>query len=152
MLPAIVIVLLVFLPVSVFFIAAIILLGVVPAHMKKKVADCTLPVPAVIVGSVKEYVSNVHNGDLPNYAYVYEFVWNGMTFQRKATMNSSKLPPVGEQRTLMFAPNNIDRFYDPKEYKRAQLIFKIVGIAMLVTGIFCILLMVGVGLIASALM
>lgn len=151
MLPAIGILFLVFLPVSVFFIVAMILLGVVPAHMKKKVADCTLPVPAVIVGGVREYVNNVHNGDLPNYAYVYEFVWNGMTCQRKATMNSSKSPPVGEQRILMFAPNNIDRFYDPTEYKRAQLIFKIVGIAMLVTGIFYILVMAGVGLLTSVM-
>lgn len=149
MLPAIVILLLVFLPVSVFLGVAIILLWVVPSHMKKKVADCTLPVPAVIVGGVREYISNVHNGNAPNYAYVYEFVWNGMTCQRKATLNSSKLPPVGEQRILMVAPNNIDRFYDPTEYKRAQRIFKIVGIAMLVTGIFCLLVMAGVGLLMS---
>lgn len=150
MLPAIGILFLVFLPVSVFFIVAIILLGVVPAHMKKKVADCTLPVPAVIVGGVREYISNVHNGNVPNYAYVYEFVWNGMTCQRKATLNSSKSPPVGEQRILMFAPNNIDRFYDPTEYKRAQLIFKIVGIAMLIMGIFTLLLAILMGMFMVA--
>ena len=134
----------------VFLGVAIILLGVVPAHMKKKVADCTLPVPAIIVGGVKEYVNNVHNGDLPNYAYVYEFVWNGMTLQRKAALNSSKLPPVGEQRMLLFDPNNIDNFYDPIEYKRARSIFNIVGIAMLIMGIFTLLLAILMGLFMVA--
>lgn len=131
-------VLLVGLMVSIFFVVAMILLIIVPSHMKKKQAQCIVPVPAVIVDAVMEYntTNGSHVGKVPNYAPVYEFVWNGMTYRKKSTLNSSKRPVIGAQVMLYMDPNNIDRFYDPIEYERALRIFKIVGIAMLITGVF----------------
>lgn len=125
-------VLIIALLILVFLGAAVILLAVVPSYMEKKSARCTLPVQARIVGAYDENQSmpSNHIGDPPRYAYIYEFVYNGQVCQVKSSMFSSKMPNIGEARQLMLDPNDLNKFIDPEEYRRAQFIFKAVGGAM----------------------
>lgn len=136
--------------VLVFAVVAVILLFVVPRHIKKKVAACTQPVSAVIVGfeteSVGAFFAN-HIGGAPNYAPIYEFVWNGLTCRKKASLNSSKRPVVGTRVTLYVDPTDINKFYEPNEYKRARHIFNIVGWGMV--GMALLSVVVGIIVVLS---
>lgn len=135
----------------VFLFVAVILLIVVPLHMKKKNADCTQTVPARIVGFREIRLGPSMHGSrpAPSYAFLYEFLWQGQPVQKESSFTSSKRPTVGEARTLFIDPQNPDRFVDPQEQKRAKIIVLIVGIGMLLMALLAAL--IGAGLIAALL-
>lgn len=132
------IILIVSLATLIFLGVALILLVVVPTHMKHKNAVCRQPVPARIVGFRKVYIeghSPGHPGRAPSYAIIYEFMFNGQTYSKETSYVTSKKPTIGEVRTLMINPDNMEQFVDPIEQKRARTIVTIVGAAMLCMGL-----------------
>lgn len=137
------IILIVSLATLIFLGVALILLVVVPTHMKHKNAVCRQPVPARIVGFRKVYLtkhsSYMHSpnipGKAPSYTLIYEFMFNGQTYSKETSYVTSKKPTIGEVRTLMINPDNMEQFVDPIEQKRARTIVTIVGAAMLCMGL-----------------
>ena len=47
---------------------------------------------------------------------------------------SSRIPNIGEVRTLMIDPQNYNHFYDPSTRGRTRMITTVVGVAMLLIG------------------
>ena len=134
-----------------FLIASVILLGVVPARMRKNTAICTVAVNARIVSYVK---SNFSGTDVKYHTYmyapVYEFTYNGEVHSVTPNLYSSRIPTVGEVRTLMIDPQNYDHFYDPVTRKRTKMVTTIVGVAMLLLGLIAAVINGLVILYASA--
>ncbi len=126
-----------FLFAAVFLVVGLILLVAIPSYMDKKHASCTQPVSGRIVDMVKEYME-IHR--TPNYAPVFEYVYNGVVYREKSVLNYSKKPTIGEERILMIDPNNPEKWFDPKGSKTAKLIFRIVGGALLGTAVFALVL------------
>lgn len=119
-----------------FLCAALILLKIVPARMKKNIAVCTVAVSARITDLMKSYFrSSSGKHRTCSYAPIYEFTFNGEKQSVASVLYSSKKPTIGQEITLMIDPNNVNHFYDPSSRPRTMLIVRVVGIVMLILGI-----------------
>ena len=114
---------------TMFILAAVLLISVVPSVIDNHQSSCTEPVTATIVDVLISQDSDDYS-DM--YAPVYEYYLNGNSYRKESHLYTSQKIEIGAQVDLLVDPDNPEKVSDPKRINFTKRIVRIVGYCMAV--------------------
>ncbi len=110
---------------------------------KKKRKRCSVEIVATIVETLRYWK---RGGDGPEHYYyaVYEYQYNGVTYNNESKMGTNGCPKIGKLRTIYLNPENPEEYIEKRFLTYLHIVvvtvisgvFSFIGLMLILAGIF----------------